>query len=690
MLLLISLTAVGALAVQAENIGQLALVEIPAVDANNEVLQAMTDAQTGLNGYQISGDRALLQPYFGAQSRTMTALTALGDEFAIEKGDGPDAALDRSLGDRQRLAVEQWWANAVGTEQALTRGERTDLFEGRALFEHFRGANAALGQHLKAERDQTRLAVRPMATRGAAISIGATLVALLAMLVLGRRVAATISGPLTELRDSVVRQRGGEPGAGAREDQGSTEMRSLAVSFNELTEQNLALQQTQSSALKMNQLTFGMARAIRAASDTQQALDVLCAALGEGLGADRVLASTLGADGAVLLSAQWHLLDLPPLRGASADSLPHIARLAEEIWLSEGYLARPDFLAPEVQSRERARIFHRETGARAVIMAPIGLGERVIGMIHVIMVHEPREWTEAEASAVHQVAGFAARAIVHSDDRAHQSEYVERLERLDLQKSDFLATVSHELRTPLTAISGYLELLQDGDAGELTLQQYGMLRVIDRNTDRLRNLIEDVMVISRIEGGVTKANSVGVSVRALITRVGEELLLLAQKSAIELEIDAGPEAAIVLGDMSSLDRAVVNILSNAIKFSRPGGVVTLSGTLDQGAGRVLITCQDRGVGIPAQDQGDLCTRFFRASNAMDQAIPGTGLGLSIVRQIVDDHDGELRLISVEGEGTTVVLDLPLWEQPEAAEALPQTAKPLGNGSHSDGVFSIRA
>ena len=87
--------------------------------------------------------------------------------------------------------------------------------------------------------------------------------------------------------------------------------------------------------------------------------------------------------------------------------------------------------------------------------------------------------------------------------------------------------------------------------------------------------------------------------------------------------------------------------------------MTIRCTLDQGAQRVLFTCQDRGIGIPADDQAKIFTRFYRASNATAQAIPGTGLGLAIVKQIVEDHGGELRLTSVEGEGTTVVMDLPL-------------------------------
>lgn len=211
----------------------------------------------------------------------------------------------------------------------------------------------------------------------------------------------------------------------------------------------------------------------------------------------------------------------------------------------------------------------------------------------------------------------------------------------------------------MTSIGGYLELLQGPDASQLTLQQQQhMLDAIGRNATRLRHLIEDVLVLSRIEGGISESEFVDVSIRGVIIRAGQELSALAASRSVEIRIDPGPPAAVVRGDGASLDRAVVNILSNAIKFGRAGSVVILSGMLDDDAQRVLITCQDQGAGIPADDLADLFTKFFRASNATNRAIPGTGLGLSIAKQIVEDHHGELRLTSVEGEGTTVVMDLP--------------------------------
>jgi signal transduction histidine kinase len=678
LLLLVCVTAVGSLQFEADEIHRLTQAFGPAVDANEQVHRAMVDAQIGLNGYELSRDRAMLEPYFGAQARTIAAMAAVHDKSMLASLEGDEVALDVSLEARQRLATERWWAFAISAEQSLSRGELTDSFRGRALFSKFIETNAALGQHLVTERDDSRQKTRNISSIGIAASIAVTIAALIAVLVLGRRAVLAISRPLTELRNTLTRQRDGEVDVRANVNQDFTEMRSLAISYNALTEQNLALLRTQARALGMNELTFGIARAIRVASDTQQALDILCAELAEGLGADRVVASTFDANGEILLGAQWHLADLPALGEMSADLVPQLVRLANEVWLAEGSRVRVDFLAPGVESSERAKAFRRETGARAVIMAPIGFGDRVMGMVYVLTVHDRREWTESEASTVRQVAGFVARAIVEAENQAHQREFVERVQRLDQQKSDFLATVSHELRTPLTSIAGYLELLEEEDVGELTAHQRGMLEVISRSAGRLRSLIEDVMMLSRIEGGASKDNFVPVSIHALITRAGEELWPLAQSSAVELEIDAGPKDAIVLGDRTSLDRAVINILSNAIKFSRPGSVVIITSTLDQEARRVLITCQDHGVGIPSRDQADLFTRFFRASNAMDQAIPGTGLGLSIVKQIVEDHGGELRLTSVEGEGTTVVIDLPLCELPQAPEA-------DGNDSQSGGV-----
>lgn len=240
LLLVACVTAVGGLQIQANEVNHLTLAIGPAWDANGQVLQAMTDAEAGLLGYQASRDQELLTPYRSAEARTMAAMARLQDKMGLATG-ADDEAEDAILVARQRLTVEQWWAYARSTERTVARGEPTDVSQGDALFVSFRQANEVLGGHLTEERDEARITAQTTGARGTAASIAVTLVALLAASVLGRRAARSMSKPMAELRDTMTRQQGGESGARAREDQGSIELRSLAADFNVLTEQNLGL-----------------------------------------------------------------------------------------------------------------------------------------------------------------------------------------------------------------------------------------------------------------------------------------------------------------------------------------------------------------------------------------------------------------------------------------------------------------
>ena len=240
LLLVVCVTAVGALQIQANDVNRLTRAIGPAFDANAEVLQAMTDAETGLLGYQASLDPALLTPYRGARERTLAALSTLQDKLVLWTG-AEDEALDASLENHQRDAVQQWWTYAQGTQNAVARGNPTEFSRGDALFVVFREANSALGRHLTGERDETRRAAETNGMRGTAASIAITLAAVALASILGRRAARSMSGPMAELRDTMTRQHGGESDARAREDHGSVEVRSLAADFNALTKQNLAL-----------------------------------------------------------------------------------------------------------------------------------------------------------------------------------------------------------------------------------------------------------------------------------------------------------------------------------------------------------------------------------------------------------------------------------------------------------------
>ena len=239
-----------------------------------------------------------------------------------------------------------------------------------------------------------------------------------------------------------------------------------------------------------------------------------------------------------------------------------------------------------------------------------------------------------------------------------EREAIERLQGLDRAKSDFVSNVSHELRTPLTSIAGYVELFEDGFISEISPQQRGMLVVVNRNVHRLQALIEDLLTLSKVEAQTFRTSFDVLDLNHLVADVAHDLERLAADRGITVAEVHPREAMVLRGDASQLSRALLNLVSNAVKFSRDGGEVLVR-TRALGDEEVQVEVVDHGIGIPAQDLGSLASRFFRASNAVDAEIPGTGLGLKIVQTIVGNHGGRLELESVEGQGTTARVVLPL-------------------------------
>jgi signal transduction histidine kinase len=252
-------------------------------------------------------------------------------------------------------------------------------------------------------------------------------------------------------------------------------------------------------------------------------------------------------------------------------------------------------------------------------------------------------------SALNDYADESERA------RAVEARIQRQLREVDAAKSDFVSNVSHELRTPLTIISGYLELLDEELAGEIDPEQSHMLEVTRRNVQRLRELIEDLLTLDSAEHSGTSMEQV--DLRDVIRNATADLQLSAANSGIAIETHCPEEPVLTLADPAQLQRAVLNLVSNAVKFSsRPAAVEVVLEVVEDTA---VLVVRDHGMGIPASDLPKLGSRFFRASNAVRSEVSGTGLGLRIVQTIVRKHHGTMTLDSVEGLGTTVTLRLPL-------------------------------
>jgi len=225
---------------------------------------------------------------------------------------------------------------------------------------------------------------------------------------------------------------------------------------------------------------------------------------------------------------------------------------------------------------------------------------------------------------------------------------------LDRMRDAFVATVSHELRTPLTSISGFLEMMEDeehalGDAG----RQY--LDVIRRATERLYALVEDLLLIAQIEAHRIELDLEPVD----LAEVAERACLAAQPAATEKQIALDVVAdhpPAVLADERRLNQVVDNLVSNAVKFTPEGGRVTIAVGADPAGARLSVT--DTGIGVPADEQKQVFSRFFRATTATQRAIPVTGLGLASCHALIEQHGGSIEFRSREGEGTEVVGTLP--------------------------------
>ena len=221
--------------------------------------------------------------------------------------------------------------------------------------------------------------------------------------------------------------------------------------------------------------------------------------------------------------------------------------------------------------------------------------------------------------------------------RALEPQVVEQLRDLDRAKGDFLSNVSHELRTPLTSIGGYVELFEDDFIGEITPAQAGMLLVIKRNVERLKALIEDLLTLSRAESEAFRTAFDMLDLSHLTSDAAYDMQAAAAERDITIA-EVHPEYPMrMLGDSGQLSRALLNLVSNVVKFSHDGGEVTIRPTRDDGC--AVIEVVDRGIGVPDAEIPKLATLFFRASNAVDAEI--TGLGLRIVQTIADNHGGRL-------------------------------------------------
>jgi signal transduction histidine kinase len=240
-----------------------------------------------------------------------------------------------------------------------------------------------------------------------------------------------------------------------------------------------------------------------------------------------------------------------------------------------------------------------------------------------------------------------------------EREAVERLTEIDEVKDRFVSSVSHELRTPITNIVGYLELLMDGVYGDPSEEQSHAMARIELNSRRLLTLIDDLLTLSSMESLEHPRELEPVDLVAVMQKAEEIVRPSVMRRDLLLALEVPPEPVVVPGDASQLERLVINLATNAVKFTLDGGRVTLRLLAPHDHVGPVIEVEDTGIGIPEADQEMLFSRFFRAAQAREAAVPGSGLGLSIAKSIAELHGAQIGATSAYGKGSTFRVEFPV-------------------------------
>ncbi|MBI3302958.1 MAG: PAS domain-containing protein [Deltaproteobacteria bacterium] len=272
---------------------------------------------------------------------------------------------------------------------------------------------------------------------------------------------------------------------------------------------------------------------------------------------------------------------------------------------------------------------------------------------------------------------LTASAMQVSEEGATASGYVlvfhdlTQLKRLESVRADFVANVSHELRTPLTAIKGYAETLLNGAVTDPDLARR-FLTIIDRHSERLSRLIDDLLTLSNLELGTAELRHEEIALAELINEGFEVVKDKAERGGVTLARECPAELPPIMGDGDRLHQVLVNLIDNAIKYTPAGGTVTVTARIVRSSELgvrsrekcenekewVEVAVTDTGCGIPESEIPRLTQRFYRVDKARSRELGGTGLGLAIVKHIVQAHGGFLRIESQVNQGTTVRIFLP--------------------------------
>ncbi len=292
-------------------------------------------------------------------------------------------------------------------------------------------------------------------------------------------------------------------------------------------------------------------------------------------------------------------------------------------------------------------------GFKAVLSVPLIRAGECLGVLTVRSRYPLTRFEEEDARLLSLFGDQALAALTTAELLEQQRQAVEQLERLNAAKSDFVSIVSHEFRTPLTGIQGFSELIRDEDLSAAEMKEYA--GDINKDAQRLNRMITEMLDLDRMESGRMALHRERADLNAIITETVDKLGPRSARHAIELKLD--PAVPHLELDRDKIDQVLINLLSNAMKYSPDGGVITVTTRLE--GDNIHVFVRDPGLGIPADSLEKVFERYSRLESGATRYIQGTGLGLPIARQIVEMHGGRAWVESTPGQGSVFQFTLPL-------------------------------
>ena len=300
------------------------------------------------------------------------------------------------------------------------------------------------------------------------------------------------------------------------------------------------------------------------------------------------------------------------------------------------------------RNRGRALASARRSGDRSAAVAPLVIGDEVIGTLTVVNSRQQAAFTEAALNLVAMLAGQAAIAI-------QNARLYEATQEADRLKSQFLANMSHELRTPLNSIIGYTKLMLDGLEGPINEEQREDLRIVYTNSKHLLQLINDLLDLSRIEAGKIVLSYQTFTISELLAEVIPGIEQLVREKGIALVTSVDPSIDYLYADKGKTRQVLINILGNAVKFTNEGSIELNVAETDTD---FVFSATDTGIGIKKEHLEVIFDRFEQVGPAQIAGYEGTGLGLTISKQFVEMQGGRIWAESEPGKGSTFSFTLP--------------------------------